>query len=260
MSRIILEAVTVCAGYADFLSQVAPYNRPLLDRWIVVTTPDDTETREVCKKNSIECLVTEEHRRDGAFSKGRLIDRGLAVLAQSNWVVHLDADIALPADLHLCLADADLDPTCIYGCDRVNVVGYEAWKKVSNKGLRARSIPWMTTVSRDGCSVGARVNNPGYGWAPLGFLQLWHGSQNRRYPFHHGTCARTDIAHALTFDRKKRVLLPEFVVWHLESEKASMGANWAGRRTARFGPAAKTSDSSTPCDYTDSPKLQAPNL
>jgi len=236
MNRLAIEAVTVCSGYADFLAATAPYVRPLVDRWVVVTTPEDQETKDVCKKNSIECIVTNEHKRDGTFSKGRLIDRGLAFLRQDQWVLHLDADVALPNDFHSCLADADLDPTKIYGCDRVNVLGYETWRKIEKKGLRSRSIPWMTSVSRDTCHVGARVCNPGHGWAPIGFFQLWHGSKGFRYPYHHGTAARTDVAFSLQFDRRDRVLLPELMVWHLESEPAKMGANWAGRKTARFGP------------------------
>ena len=78
-------------------------------------------------------------------------------------------------------------------------------------------------------------------------FQLWHGDSSnwsgapaKRYPLIHGTAARTDVAHALHWDRQQRIHIPELLVWHLESEPASMGANWKGRKTARFGPAAAT--------------------
>jgi hypothetical protein len=41
------------------------------------------------------------------------------------------------------------------------------------------------------------------------------------------------------WDRQFRVLLPEVVVLHLESEQAQQGANWRGRTTVPFGPAPK---------------------
>lgn len=245
---IPIEAVSVCVGYADFLQAIAPYNRPLLDRWIVVTTPDDEETRSVCRTHSIECLTTEEHTRDGPFSKGRLIDRGFALLGGHGWMLHLDADIALPHDMHQVLEDAHLHEECIHGCDRFNVMGWDAWQRVRAAGLWCRQGPWMVEMNRPDCTVGARVANLGHGYSPIGFFSLWHGDAatwrsfpTRRYPTHHGTAARTDVQHSLQWDRRRRIHIPELVVWHLESEPCPMGANWKGRKTQRFGPATSES-------------------
>lgn len=239
-----IEAVTVCVGYGDFLAAVAPHNRPLLDRWVVVTTPADHETREACRSYSIECVTTDEHTRDGAFSKGRMIDRGYSMLDGSGWLLHLDADIALPADLHQVLDDAHLDPACIHGGDRLNVVGYDQWRRAAERGLWSRPNVWSVDPSRG--PVGSRVANVGHGYTPIGYFQLWHGSAanwrsfcGRRYPYRHGTAARTDVQHALQWDRRDRVLIPELLVWHLDSGPSGpsgMGANWAGRTTPRFGP------------------------
>lgn len=238
-----IEAVTVCVGYGDLLAEVAPYNRPLLDRWLVVTSPDDDQTRAVCRACSIECVTSRDVRRDGEFSKGRLIDRGLAMLGGRGWTLHLDGDVALPADLHQVLDDAHLDEECIHGCDRVNVIGAAQWDKVRARGLWARPTPWMVDLARPGLTVGGRVANPGHGYTPIGFWQLWHGSaslwrdfHSRGYPKHHGTAARTDVQHALQWDRRRRVHIPELVVWHLESAAATMGANWRGRKTPLFRP------------------------
>lgn len=243
MTRHPIEAVTVCVGYADFLAEVAPHNRAILDRWVVVTAPADEETRAVCRRFSIECLATEEHGRDGAFSKGRLIDRGLAMLGGADWLLHLDGDVALPADFHQVLADAHLSPECLYGCDRLNVVGAAAWDRVRAAGLLVRTNGWAVTPGRRDTTVGTRVANRGHGYTPIGFFQLWHGDvynwsgqPDRRYPYHHGTAARTDVQFALQWDRRKRVHIPELLVWHLESEPAAMGANWRGRSTAPFRP------------------------
>ena len=78
---------------------------------------------------------------------------------------------------------------------------------------------------------------------PIGFFQLWHSSEDqfrgarvKPYPVQHNDACRTDVQHALQWDRRKRELLAEMLVVHLESEPAKLGANWAGRTTRRFGP------------------------
>jgi hypothetical protein len=235
-----IECVTVSVGYGDFLREAMPHNLPHLKRWVIVTEAADEETRAVCRTHNVECFLSQEKGRDGDFSKGRMINRGLAHLGGYDWLLHLDADIALPTDFRAALADADLDPACIYGCDRLNVKGYDAWKRVEAKGLYCRSNPWAVHVARSNTTVGTRVANVSHGYTPIGFFQLWHGGTfpDRRYPQVHGTAARTDVQHALQWDRRKRVLIPELIVWHLESEPARMGANWRGRTTARFAPEA----------------------
>src|SRR5262249_12839897 len=93
-----LEAVTVCVGYCDFLAAAAPFNAPLFDGWLIVTNPDDQETRHVCRRHSLPCLLSEDSRRDGAnFAKGRLVERGLQHLSRDAWRLHIDADIVLPS-------------------------------------------------------------------------------------------------------------------------------------------------------------------
>ena len=49
-----IEAVTTCLNYGDFLSETAAVNRHLFSRWLVVTHPEDKETREVCRRYGLE--------------------------------------------------------------------------------------------------------------------------------------------------------------------------------------------------------------
>lgn len=234
MARHLIEAATVCINYGDFLAEVAVYNKPLLHRWMIITDPADKQTQRVCKLFGLEVVFSSDYTRNGKFDKGRLIDRSFSMLGGKDWLLHLDADVALPCDLDNVLSDAHLDESCLYGCDRLNVRGRDNWDRVRSQPLLSRPGQWMVGMSRPGVSVGARVANVGHGYAPPGFFQLWHGSHDRRYPIHHGTAARTDIQHAYQWDRRKRVLIPELLVYHLESDDSSMGANWRGRKTAPF--------------------------
>ncbi len=238
-----LEAVTVCVGYGDFLAASAPYSLHHLDRWLIVTEPNDHETREVCRKWSLECLLTEDHKR-GNFAKGRAVERGLQHLSADSWRLHLDADIVLPSRFVHLLESADLAEDEIYGCDRIMVKSWSEWQRLLKSGWLKTQHDYHNRLSWPaGFPVGDRWGSLSTGWVPIGFFQLWHagadehkGSRIKPYPSRHNSACRTDVQHALQFDRRKRSLIPEVVVAHLESEQAKTGANWNGRKTKRFGP------------------------
>jgi hypothetical protein len=224
----------------------------MVDRMVVVTTPDDSETRKVCHNHDVEYIISRDYSRNAAdssardksadgFNKGRMIERGLSILRADAWRLHLDADIVLPGQFRRLLDGAHLDTQKIYGCDRFMVRSWEQWQQLQRSG-------WM---SHQHCNVnfpvsidmGARWALASTGYVPIGFFQLWHGQGDefrgrchRPYPIHHGTACRTDVQHALQWDRRDRELLPEIVVAHLESERAVLGANWKGRTTKPFGP------------------------
>lgn len=241
-----LEAVTVCINYADFLNAVAPFNAPLFDRWVIVTDPTDSATREACRRHGLQCLLSEDHRRNGeSFNKGRLIDRGLQHLSANSWRLHLDADVCLPTRTGRFLDQAHLDERNIYGVDRIMVRSWNEWQRLLASGWlqgQTRKYPYAVDVP-GGLSIGDRWASHEAGYVPVGFFQLWHGSQDEHagvrvkpYPQNHGTACRTDVQHALQWDRRQRVLIPELLVAHLESESAKHGSNWNGRQTQPFGP------------------------
>jgi glycosyltransferase involved in cell wall biosynthesis len=241
-----IEAVTVCVGYGDFIRETLPANLSALDDLVVVTSPDDDETRSICKEFSVRHILSEEHRRDGPFNKARLIQRGLDQIGAKDWILHLDADIVLPRKFRQLIDVAHLDERCIYGADRQLVRGWDAWERFksacggsawdnSNWDAGHWFHPTFPPMSRWVSHL--------HGYAPIGAFQLFHGSairdggfHLRRYPLRHGDAARTDVQFALQWDRRFRQLLPEVIVLHLDSGKSPMGANWEGRTTARFAP------------------------
>jgi hypothetical protein len=240
---IRVEAVTVCVGYADFLRETARENAPLVDDLVVITSPDDSETRGVCKELGLHHVLSDDANRGGPFNKARLIQRVFDQIGAHDWILHLDADVVLPRGFRRYLDWAHLDERCIYGADRCNVLGWDAWCKIRSSGGWNNHRYECVQSFHPGIAPGGRHVPSMHGYCPIGFFQLFHGSQMidrgyhlRQYRYAHGDAARTDVQFALQWDRRFRQLLPEVIVLHLESEGSSQGANWKGRTTPRFGP------------------------
>lgn len=242
----MIEAVTVCVQYDDFLSVIIPYNLPMFDRWLIVTNSKDERTRELCRKWGLDCLVSDEgDGLDGEFKKGRLIERGLQQLSANGWRVHIDADICLPRRFRQLIDYARLDQDKIYGIDRVMVKGWDQWIKMKESGY-LDGLEWHYSHSvafPKGYEMGSRWASDLTGYVPIGFFQMWHSSQDqwrgirsKPYPYLHNNACRTDVQHGLQWDRNRRALIPEIICVHLESEECKTGSNWNGRKTKRFGP------------------------
>lgn len=245
-----IEAVTVCVGYADFLVETAKVNHGLFDSWTIVTEPKDGETRDVCRRFNLKTILSNEGRLHGeSFCKGRLVERGLQHLSADGWRLHVDADVALPHTFRHRLHAAHLQEDTLYGVDRIMLKNWEQWQKVLKSGyLNGGQFDYhCRTTTPPGTEIGTRWAHPQFGYVPIGFFQLWHSSEDewrgiriKPYPSNHGNACRTDVQHALQWDRSKRIIIPEIIAVHLESEAAEKGANWNGRSTKHFGPASRS--------------------
>lgn len=239
-----IEAVSVSVGYGDFLAVTLPQNLHLFDHYVIVTTPEDDETREVCRKYGVTCILTREfYRNDDKFNKARGINKGLDQLSHVDFVVHLDADIVLPAHFRTAVKEAHPDPQFLYGCDRGLVRSWWDWVKLRDSGYLQADYHCRVNFPK-GIELGCRWANSEYGYCPIGFFQMWHsrsdiyrGVHLRHYPTTANDAARADVQFAIRWDRRQRQLLPEVIALHLESEAAQLGANWQGRTTKRFEPA-----------------------
>ena len=246
-----IECVTVSVGYGDFLAETIRENLPVLDNLVIVTGTDDYKTIQVCRKHSVHCVTSNEYARNGSFNKYRLMQRALDQIGGQNWILILDADIILPRRFRDMVDWAHLDPTCIYGADRQNIVGWDEWQN-----FKKYSGGWNN--HQHGCGhwfhprypVMSRWVSNLHGYVPVGYFQLYHsieaikeGYHHRRLLLEHGNAARCDVQFGLQWDRRKRVLLPEVICLHLESEPSELGKNWNGRKSKPFGP---TENNSSP--------------
>lgn len=233
-----LEMLTVCVQYSDFLSWFLLHNSKIADRLIVVTDTKDRKTADLCEHHHVECIKTDVFYEGGvAFDKGAGINEGLNALSLDGWVAHLDSDIILPPRTRPLLEAANLDPSMVYGIDRLLCKSFEDW--IDYVTLPEVQHSLNAFVQCNAFPLGTRVANMGGGdgYVPIGFFQLWHpgASGKREYPGH-SHAGRGDFSFGQSWPRAKRALIPEIVAVHLESEDAEMAANWRGRRTKPFGP------------------------
>ena len=235
-----IECVTVCVNYSDFLAHTLPHNKQLFDHMLVVTTPEDKATQEVCRHHNVECLTTTEMSSMGEpFNKAKGINVGLSYLSKRDWVVHLDADIYLPPLTRSILEKVELHKTNIYGIDRMMCPTFEEWNKFIVKPAPLHT-GWVY-IHPTAFPVGVRIGQyMGDGYQPIGFFQMWHPNTSgvKLYPEDNAGADRTDVIHAKKWPRKFRTLLPEIIAIHLDSENStveSMGRNWKGRVTQPFG-------------------------
>jgi glycosyltransferase involved in cell wall biosynthesis len=235
-----IECVVICYNYSDFLEHTLPENLQHVDRMVVVTHPTDRKTVDLCTKHGVDCIETEVfHDRGDKFNKGRAVNLGLSHLRHDDWLLTIDADILLPHRFRAMLDHAKLNERMIYGADRLNVPGWDAWMAHKHKIVPQHQWRYMVTPTKE-FPIGSRLLHQEYGYCPIGYFQLWHSKTGRKYPIISGSAEHDDVLFAVQWEREQRALLPEFFCYHLESEPdAAMGANWKGRKTKPFGPKPK---------------------
>ena len=232
-----LEAVIVCVDYGDILRVTLPYNKPLFNNLVVVTAPHDYETQDLCKYYNVCCVVTDKFYEDGAvFNKAKGINEGFKRLTKIDWVLHLDADIMLPANFRQICKEEQLQKDAIYGIDRVNVIGKEnILNLLLTKDTQIKEWTYLDLETE--FSPASRLHNINKGYNCIGYFQLFHQSylnQPKWYPETHTTAARTDVAFQNQWPLNKRLLYPGIIGYHIETEESENGVNWNGRKSIRL--------------------------
>jgi hypothetical protein len=225
-----LHLVSVCVNYGDMLRYTLPTWRSWAEHIVVLTTPGDTETQEVCQQAGVVVSTTESfYHRGHKFDKGHAIadalhwwkkNRGEIFRQPQHWILHLDADVVLPARETVAAQLEQLDPRRIYGALRRMCETWDEYNRVQAEG-------WSTL----------RLENPfrrqRFVW---GFFQLAQAIRWRTVcPMLYMTnrdASKSDIWTSARWGRANQTLVPGLEVLHL----GKAFTNWKGRVTPRFGP------------------------
>jgi hypothetical protein len=195
-----ISGITVCVGYADYLAQSIerwidyPGNLNGLDEWIIVTTPQDHATRELCQRYDLKQHLTDVfHANGAAFNKAAAMDEALAVLRPKEWVAFIDADVIPPIHWLFKVETLAPSPGSLYGGVRTTCTG----NRIIDTEL-------------------------------AGFFQLWHASDpvTQEWPllgsWHNASAYDSEFMRR--WPAEKRVILPVTF-----SHLGLPGVNWCGR-------------------------------
>jgi len=228
-----IEAVTACVGFDDVLDVTLANNHPNLDTMVVVTSHEDKKTQEVARKHGAICVQTDLFRKNGRhFNKGAALNAGFDRFQYHGWRLHLDSDILLPDNFRRILFNhTHLDENCIYGADRVDVIGLNELDTLKGRLQSEPQHSWSAFVNpAQNRPLSPRYVDPLRGYVPIGFFQLWHASCQKSYPYSLGTAAHDDVMFAAQWPLSHRRHLPTVVCYHLCAQPPTLGENWDGKR------------------------------
>lgn len=115
------EAITICFGEkaAKFLDFTLPKNKSYFDRFIVVTSSRDIDTKNVCSRHGVTCVETDSFFRGGAsFRKGAGYNEAFRRLNFWDFVCFLDCDIVIPKEFESVKNNIS-DKSYFYGARRI---------------------------------------------------------------------------------------------------------------------------------------------
>jgi len=162
-----LTCVLTSVGYGDDLAQTLPHNRLEFDEIVVVTTHDDVRTQEVAKANGAILVLSDRcFDDDHAFNKGKMLNDGLKVLQDPDWIVFTDADIVMKPGLYATVMGYAWNPGCLYFTRRLDdhavegkdgAVDFEpnGYFQLFNAHALAIRDSWPNIVSENFCSAGS---------------------------------------------------------------------------------------------------------
>ena len=188
----------------DYLSVTMRHNRHLFELYYVLTSPDDEATRILCGGFEAN-MLTYDHFFDVprcTFNKSGGIRMAQEIIHEKHrakWVILMDADIILPAELAAVKTSA-FTKRWMYGMKRVDAHNYEDY--VSNK-LR----PYHQIFS--------------------GYFQMYH-NKSALYPPKSFNASWCDTAFRNLFPR--RILIPGMSVVHIGERQM----HWNGRSMERL--------------------------
>jgi hypothetical protein len=230
--QLRLEAVTVSVGFDDMLDVTLRENHAHFDNFIVVTAHDDKKTQSVARKYSATIVQTDLFKKNGrGFNKGAAINAGMDFFQFHGWRLHLDSDIVLPDNFRRLLFNhTHLETQCIYGCDRLNVIGRKNIDALLSNPHHQHHHKLLLGEHGVSGTMGHRLVCDLRGYLPLGFFQLWNARTQKPYPHSLGNAAHDDMMFSASWPLHCRRHLASVIVYHLCPRPPKVGENWDGNR------------------------------
>jgi len=210
---INIPLLIVSVNYSDFLQLTLPLNRRFIKDILVVTSQEDTLTKEVCVTHGAKYIEAEGYDEGKSFNKGKMINAGirhLRYVQNKNWIIHADADVIL--DKRIESFDlSSLDVNSIYCCKRYNLRTIEDFNAIYKVNSEKNHEEFMPVDD-----VGLVTDkSPGEGYFQL-FSKNFYSEQ---FEWAH----QSDLHFARLFDRI--IEIKNYSVVHL----GVPGLNWWGR-------------------------------
>lgn len=116
----------------DYLSVTISINRPLFDKFFILTSPEDAKTRDICVKHGAEPILYGQFfgRSDCAFGKSGAMRHAQNIIHgeyPEKWVLFLDTDVLLPEQM-ATLDVSSFNERWLYGMERFSVHSFDEYK------------------------------------------------------------------------------------------------------------------------------------
>lgn len=205
-----IHGLTTCVNYASELKGVLPYWMGHLSSLVVVTTPNDEDTKALCNIYSRGVMVhqtTAFYQERAHFNKGRAMEEALYMMPPDGWHVFFDADIVPDERLSLVVGSIH-DRTKLYGSYR-----YQSF--LSGDFYRPNYIPDLIPDDQVG----------------YGYFQLFHSSNPlvQRRPL-----LSTNWKHAGGYDSDFIALWGKAEPLPVKMYHIGQGRNWFGKGNDRL--------------------------
>lgn len=223
----MIHAFTVAVNYADFLQFTLPELTRIVDKVTVITTEEDKAVQELAAQHKADVHLTKWLKHN--FRKGKAINEAILATVPADWILHIDADIGLLA----AIDTSALNKATLYGAERYSIRSVQGWGLVQcfpEAFHKMSPCPQDAPFTKERYRMRARIHRRKV--LPPGYFQLWHSSHICSYPCRSIDASLDDILHTDNFN--KTAILPNFGVYHLESEDHDLKANWQGRTTGHF--------------------------
>lgn len=230
----MISGLIVCVNYADMLKLTIENSIKILNTLTVVTTPEDKETIDLCKKYNVNvleygCCFCENDKKivddpNKLFHLSKMINQGLMYIIEhypNDWILYVNSDILLNPSLANVNLD-NFDENVLYGSWRHVIPTKAEYDEIYNNG----DINFGECYARF-------PNIDGDGSVGFGFFQLFKKRvfYDQTYKFNGGIsydASYSDLLFVKKFSRVERI--DSYTVLHL----GKPGVNWFGRISERW--------------------------